>query len=100
MCALVELGLRSLGLIGLEEWARGYCPGATLKLAESAGAVVKEFEGLVELVCGDLIKLVIGKEEGVLCVAQWVHKQDAQLIKHLHDPEDKWFVGVVALLEV
>jgi hypothetical protein len=53
--SLVELGLGSLGLVGLEEGARGYCPGAAFELAESADAAAKEFKGLMELVAGDLI---------------------------------------------
>ena len=97
---LVKPGLGGLGLIGLEEGARGYGPVATFELAESVDALVKEFEGLMELVSGDLVEPVIGKEEGVLRVAQQVHEQDAQLVEHLDDPEDQWFVRVVALLEV
>ena len=97
---LVELGRCGPGLIGLEEGARGYGPGATFKLAESADAVVEELKGLMELVGGNLVEPVIAKVEGVLHVAQWVHEQDAQLVKYLDGPEDQWFVGAVALLEV
>jgi F420-0:gamma-glutamyl ligase len=97
---LVELCLGSLGFFCLEE--RAGCDGAraTLELAQQADAVVKELKGFSKLVRGDLGEPVIGDEEGVLWETMGVSEQDAQLVEHLHCPENEGLVGSVALLEV
>jgi len=88
--SLVELGPGGLGLVSLEGGARGYCPSAAFECVESSDAVVEDFEGLMELVVGDLVELVIGEQEGIIRMAQWVREQDAELVEHLDDPEDQW----------
>ena len=79
LCGLVELGPCCLCFIGLEEGAGGYGDRATLKLVEQAHAVIEKLKCLVDLIHGDLSEPVIGQEEIILSVAEWVHEQDAQV---------------------
>ena len=65
-----------------------------------ADAVIKELKGLNELVRGNLVEPVVGKEECILHVAKRVSEEDTQLIEHLDGPEDEWLVGPVAHIEV
>jgi hypothetical protein len=97
---LVKLDLGGLSFVGVEERSGRDRSRAALKLAQSADAVIKELEGLKELVGGNLMKPSIGKEVGILRVAKKVSEEDTQLIEHLDSPENEWFVGLVALLEI
>ena len=61
---------------------------ATHEFLEGTDTIVEKLEGLEKLVGGHFAEPVIGKDEGILGVAERMGKEDAQLVKHLDGPED------------